>query len=161
MTDTATPSYRTLAQAVGEVDYGISFGRLNERFWHRVESVCNLAQVMCGALFFAGAVTSGSATAGVLGVALALVVAVQVTLSPARRAAQFMVARRQFHDLRKRAWGMQLADLDAALQDLRRDAAPGLDALGMPALNEVNRANGHPEEVRRLNWLERCALALA
>lgn len=157
MTDST--QIRTLEQAVADVRYGIEFGRLNERFWQRIDTTLNLVQVLAGAMALAGALSRADVLAAA-GLAMAVVSALQIALQPGRRAAGFLVARQAFHALNKRAWQFSVDEIDAALEDLRATAPQGLDALALPALNAVNRQHGQAEQ-HRLHLGAKLAAALA
>jgi hypothetical protein len=156
---TLTNTTRTHGQAVAEVQYAVEFGRLNERFWQRLDTVLNLMQVLAGALALAGAFSAGQ-WLPVAGVVLAVVSALQITLAPGRRAAGFLVARRDFSALLMRAWKLDPADLDAELEALRAQAPQGLELLSAPAFNNTSRRNGHDTTLPE-RWPHRLARALA
>lgn len=152
---------RTQAQAVAEVRYAIEYGAMNERLWQRLDTALNLTQATAGALALAGAMATQGRAAAVAGVVLAIVSALQLTLQPTRRSVAFRDVRLGLHDLAKRAWQLPLAELDAALEDVRKTAPQGLAALGRPAFNAVQRQHGHADKVLPLRWHERLAAALA
>lgn len=155
------PSQRTQAQAVADVRFAIAYGSLNERFWQRLDTLLNLTQILFGALALSGALASVGVVAGVAGAVLAVVSALQLTLQPTRRSIEFRDARRAFHDLNKQAWALPLQDLDAALEELRKMAPNGLQALNRPAVRMVDRQHGQESSVKSLTWREWLALALA
>ena len=156
----ATLQTRTHAVAMAEVRFGVEYGSLNERLWRHVDTSLNLFTVLCGALALAGALSVTSWLAAAAGVALAINSALQITWQPLKRSIEFRDARFAFHDLARRAGSMPLAELDAALEDLRRAAPIGSDWLLMPAQNRVHAQFGHAP-ARALNWRERLASAMA
>lgn len=151
---------RTQAQAVADVRYGIAYGALNERFWQKLDTTLNLAQILAGALALSGAFAQAPTVAGVAGTVVAVVSAFQLALQPTRKSIDFRDARRRFHELNARAWQMPLHELDAELEQLRMSAPNGLAALARPALFQVDAQHGSPRH-ERLNWRERLAMALA
>lgn len=152
---------RTQAQAVAEVRFGIEYAALNERLWQHLDTGLNLLQIGLGALALAGALATLGAVAGASGGVLAVVGALQLTLQPVRRSIAFRDARFEFHELNKRAWALPLEDLDAALEDLRKCAPQGMQALLRPAQQRVELQHGHTDRLLRLSWRERLAAALA
>ncbi len=161
MTDNATPvPMRTHATAVAEVRFGVEFGSLNERLWRHVDTGLNLITVLFGALALAGAMSVTSWMAATAGVVLAVVSALQLTWQPLKRSIEFRDARYGFHDLAQQAAGMSVAEIDVALEHLRRVSPIGSDWLLVPALNRVHAQFGH-QPARALNWRERLASALA
>ena len=151
---------RTHGQAVAEVRFGVEYAALNERYWQRLDTAFGVVQVLAGALALAGLLGSVTWLMPLGSGAVAVVSALQITLTPVRRSIAFRDARYAFHALAKRAWGLPLADLDAELEDLRRTAPAGSTLLLRPAQNIVEQQHGHAP-AHRLSWLERCALALA
>lgn len=158
---TMTIRERTQAIAVAEVRYGIEYASLNERFWLHIDTTLNLVQTVAGALALAGLLGSGSAITAVAGAVMALVSGLQLSWTPLQRSINFRDARHGFHGLAKRAWSMTLADLDAAIEDLRRDAPPGARVLAKPALNAVEAQLGADAPPMPLSMAERAALWLA
>lgn len=152
---------RTQAQAVAEVRFGVEYAALNERLWQHLDTALNLTQAGFGALALGGALAASGAMAGAAGAVLAVVSALQLTLQPVRRSIAFRDARFLFHDLNKRAWALPLAELDAALEDLRKGAPHGAQALLRPAQQRVDLQHGHVDRVLLLTWRERLAVALA
>lgn len=157
----STARTRTQADAVADVRFGITYGSLNERFWQRLDTTLNLTQVLFGALALTGALAAMGPLAGVAGVVLAVVSALQLTLQPGRRSIDFRDARRAFHALNAKAWQMPLHELDAALEELRMNAPNGLAALNRPALHMLDAQHGHEPRGPALTWAERLALKLA
>lgn len=152
-------SVRTQEIAVAEVRFGIQFGLLNERFWGRIDTLLNFLQVLAGAFALAGVLADGVAL-GVAGASMAVISALQLVLQPGRRAADFRVARRAWHELFKHAWALSLHELDARIEDLRAESPVGLRALEQPALNDIERMHGH-EPTEKLTLMQRLAVALA
>lgn len=151
---------RTREIAVAEVRFAIEFGSLNERFWRRIDSGLNFTTIAFGALALTGAMQSQPWLSASSGIVLAIVSALQIGLQPFKRSVDFRDAKRAFHDLNARSPSLDLADIDAELERLRRDAPQGVDALSMPALNIVNQRHGHGP-ARTLRFGERVAIALA
>jgi len=152
---------RSLAQAVGEVQYGVEYASLNERFWSHLDTALNLVQVLFGAVALTGFLATNSQLAGIAGLVLAGVSALQLTLAPSKRSVAFRDARVQFHDLKARAWRMDLYSLDSALEALRKAAPQGLRSLARPAQEIVHEAYGAPSPFDRLGILERLAKLVA
>jgi len=150
---------RTLEMAVSEVRFGAEFGRLNMRVWQRLDTCLNLLQVLAGALALAGAFSNGRVLAAA-GLVMAVVSALQIALQPGRRAADFKMAHMEWQRLAAQVWGMELYALDVRLAELRAAAPDGFDALGIPAMNIVNRRHGSTE-VHPMSLRERFMLAVA
>lgn len=158
--DSNTPD-RTHGQAVTEVRFGIEYAELNERYWQRLDTCLNAVQVLCGALALAGAIGTQGPVAGLAGVLMAIVSTLQITLAPARRSIAFRDARMAFHDLNERVWTLQLGELDAALERIRKAAPHGLHSLNKPAVNRVHCSMGRKDALEPLSRMERWAEALS
>lgn len=151
---------RSIATLVSEVRFGITYANLNEALWSHLDSGLNLFQVFAGALAVAG-ILSDATLVKVAGGMLAAVSAVQLGLSPGKRAVGYRDARMRFHELAGRAWGMELQELDADLERARAAAPPGLRALRKPAWNITAESLGSTERPYELTRLEALLQALA
>ena len=156
----ATPPERTLDIAVTEVRYGIEYASLNETFWRTADTWLTCCQAVAGAMALGGAFAHGTWLGAVGGGLVAAVSGLQLALRPSDRATAFRDTRKQFHDLNKRAWGMSVIELDAALEDLRAAAPCGSSLLHRIARNNLAGKLGRPDLQEPLTRRERLAAVL-
>jgi hypothetical protein len=127
--------------------------------WSHVDTWCNFLQIAMGALALAGVLNAGLVAYAEGG--LAMISAVQLTLSPCRRAIDFRATRARFHELLARAPTMQVSEIDAELEILTGSAPLGVRTYARPAYNIVAESIGKPEARYKLTVFERFMLFLA
>lgn len=138
---------RTLYEARLDAEcYAVSH-ELHARLWRRFRTLLRLAQGFGGSTAFGGWLATSPDVAGVSGLVLALLVAVDQAIEPSEKIARHRVAAQRYLELKRDAVAnpdMVLSAFDARFEALKAEDEAGIDALLVMACNRVIAASGRP-----------------
>jgi len=150
MTNTAdAKTYeRTLYEARLDAEcYAVSHD-LHARLWRRVRLANRIIIGFMGSAAFGGWLAIRPDIAGIAGLAVALMTAIDQAFEPSDKIATHRAASRQYIDLKRESIAnsqMTLNAFDAALESIKSGDEAGIDALMTRAFNRVVVAAGRPE----------------
>lgn len=144
-----------------DISYGYWFNLTCERFYKRIDLLCNFVQLVGGSGAALAAINDQPQLVVASGIALAVVAALSLLVQPAVKAEQHMQAKCRYLALKARD-GLDSDDkLNADLAEAQRTGPAGIHALAVPAFNAALDATGFTTGHRPLGWAERLASALA
>lgn len=144
-----------------DVEYGYWYNAACERFYRRVDFVCNFVQLVGGSAAAAAAWGGSGGLVVASGLLLACAAAVSLTVQPAVKAERHERTKCAYLAIKRRRHQADEAAVHEAITDAQAGGPVGLGALAMPAYNDAVRAMGREQGVRPLRWWERVAAFIA
>ena len=147
---------RTMYEARLDAEcYAVSHD-LHARFWRRVRLVIRIVIGFMGSAAFGGWLAIRPDVAGIAGLAVALLTAVDQALEPSDKIAMHRVASGRYIDLKRDSIAddrMTLQEFDAKLEAIKAEDEAGIDALLVRAFNRVVQAAGRPDcQIAETGW---------
>jgi hypothetical protein len=125
--------------------YAVSH-ELHARLWRRFRTLTRLCVGFSGSAAFGGWVATRADIAGMAGIALAFLAALDQAIDPSDKIARHRAMAQRYQELKRAAAaGMELALFDARLDAIKAEDEAGIDALLTRAFNRVVVAAGRPE----------------
>lgn len=146
---------------VFDIEYGYWYNAACERFYRRIDFVCNFVQLVGGSASGAAAFGGRADLVVASGLLLASVAAVSLTVQPAVKAERHERAKSAYLAIKRKRHQADDAAIHEAITDAQAAGPVGLGALAMPAYNDAVRALGREQGVRALRWWERLAAFIA
>ncbi len=157
MTDHAA---RTLVEAHNDLAYNIRLQERHVRFLKRLRAVLAFVVLCGGATAFSELVNTSPFLRGLAAVLVAGCAFTDVLADFAGRAAAHDQQRRRYLELRSRSAGLGLEEIDRELARIEADDPTTIQALCLPAMNDVLRSRGYEDAVRPLGVVERLVDAI-
>ncbi len=152
---------RTHDEALNDLAYEIRLRERHVRLFRRVRAALAFIALCGGATAFANLFNDTAVLRGIGGALVAACAFLDTVFDFANKASAHESQRRRFQSLMGRAPGLGLAELDAALAEIRVADPGDIEALRVPAMNDVLLTRGYPEFVRPLSGLQRLLSAIA
>lgn len=148
--DRAIPSRHALEL---EARWGMRFMHLNARLYEHMRTVLRFITIVAGSSAFAAFLAGRPEIVLIVGVLLALLTAIDVTLAPAERAARFAMAAERYGDLFGRGPELSAESLYRDLRRLQGQRVVGhFECLRHVAYTNVLVETGHSIDDCRAPW---------
>ncbi len=134
--------------------YAVSH-ELHARLFRRFRLVVRIAVGVSGSTAFGGWLAASPSVAGVSGLVLALLVALDQAVDPSEKIVRHRVAAQRYAELRRESMRreMTVPEFDERLEAVKADDEAGIDALLTRAFNRVVAAAGRKDHaVRETCW---------
>lgn len=148
---------RTLYEARLDAEcYSTSHG-LHARLWRRFRLVMRIVNGFAGSAAFGGWIAAKPELAGVAGLVLALMVALDQGLDPSEKIAMHKIAAQRYAELRTASLDGStcLAEFDSKFERIKAEDEAGIDALLVRACNLVLKAAGRSDHLIKETRLQR------
>ena len=145
-TDQAQDSQRTKHEAHLDVLYGMELNDMNERFYRRLDGIFSFITILGGSGAFAAFIAGHPATAGYVGLVIAIFGYIDREMRPAQKAEKCAQQRRKFGKLAATTHSLSLEQIDQKLRLLQSNGPATISALAMPAHRQNLSSNGYPTD---------------
>ena len=144
-----------------DLEYGYWFNLSNERFYRRLDTMLNLAQLVGGSAAALAALQKEPQAVVFAGISLAVCAAVALVVQPGIKAEQHRACKAQWRAIKGGAVTLSDDALHRAVTDLQGGGPLGLAALSVPSFNAAVCATGREDQVRPVSLVQRLTDALA
>jgi len=160
---------RSHYEAMADIQYAIRLQLLHERMFRRAKGIATVIAILATSSAFAGVfealrrarpVEAGYLIIGA-GIVLALLGAIDIVFDLSGKAWQHCHQRKRYGQLAARAQSLKLAKLDAEIASVAVDDLPEIEALRVPAFNDVQRSLGHGSNAKKLTLVQWLAAMVA
>jgi len=153
---------RTRSEALLDVGFGATYNELNSRIYRRAHNWLSFAQAVLGSAAFAFIWAKDVTLSGYAGLAIAVLVGLDVSFDLSGRAAKFEAHARRYKELLRAAPRLGDAELDDMLRALQAEVQDGeIKTLELPAYNRNLLAQGRPDAVVPTSRWQRSIAVLA
>jgi hypothetical protein len=150
-------SGRNHIRALLDVDYGVCVHTLHARLFRRFRAAITAATFFAATSAFTAAIASNPFAVQIIGLLLAGLAALDWALDLPQRTAEHLAQRKLYLDLRGRASGLALADIDRELAALEKDDPTNAwSSVDLVAYTRNLQSHGYPRSsVPPLTFLAR------
>jgi hypothetical protein len=152
---------RTKYEACCDVAYSVRLNALHKRFYGRVRKFISFLTLFSGSAAFAGALASNGFLVAAAGVFITSLTLLDQVCDFSSAASAFENQRKRYLALAARQDALSLEQIDQELHQIAADDPAELEALRVPAYNEMLRAKGHEDRLRPISRWSRFLSAIA
>lgn len=146
---------RTHYEAVLDIRYAKRYLSRQERLFRRFSGLLSFLTLFTGTAAFGAAMSANPKLAGAAGFTIAALTIIDFVLAPGKKAWQCNELYRRYNELDRLSASLDLAALDDRIHTLRDYSAPSIEALRLPAYNDMLRENGRTEHIQPLTRWQR------